>query len=104
MQMAGCGLQPACNVHPNNVFRLPSEPSKPVSMTVRALPGPTSDVLSPSTDPWLSVAAHAYLYGFGLEKGGGGGEYSILRPVGPSCDPMVHPATLAKTQISTNGD
>ena len=73
MQMAGCGLQPACIVHPNNVFRLPSEPSKPVSMTVRALPGPTSDVLSPSTDPWLSVAAHAYLDGLGWENRGGEG-------------------------------
>ena len=70
MQMAGCGLQPACIVHPNNVFRLPSEPSKPVSMTVCALPGLTSDVLNPSTDPWLSVAAHAYLDGLGLENEG----------------------------------
>ena len=75
--MAGCGLQPACIVHPNNVFRLPSEPSKPVSVTVRALAGPTSDVLSPSTDPWLSVAAHAYLDGFGLENGGRGGEGTV---------------------------
>ena len=71
MQMAGCGLQPACNVHPNNVIRLPSEPVKPVSMTVRPLPEPDSDALSPSQDPWLSVAAHAYLDGLGLENEGG---------------------------------
>ena len=55
-------------MHPNNVFRLPSEPLKPVSMTVRALPEPDSDVFSPSQDPWLSVAAHAYLDGLGLEN------------------------------------
>ena len=62
-------------MYPNNVFRLPSEPLKPASMTVRALPEPDSYVFSPSQDPWLSVAAHAYLDGLGLEnegeKGGG---------------------------------
>ena len=75
-------------MHPNNVFRLPSEPLKPVSMTVRALPEPDSDVFSPSQDPWLSVAAHAYLAGLGLEnegeKGGdpiwGGGGGGAVRP------------------------
>ena len=35
---------------------------------------------------------------------GGQGEWSILRLIGPSCDQMVHPATLTKTRFSIDGN